>query len=191
MSYVQQYLDEASRIITQLDIAMIERIVGLLSDLRTRRGRLFFLGLGGSAANCSHAASDFRKLTDIEAYTPTDNVAEFSARINDEGWINVFVDWLKASHLQAQDMLFILSVGGGNLEKNISPNLVAALKYAKTIGAQVVGIVGRSDGYTVQVADACIIVPTINCETITPHTETFQALIWHLLVTHPSLKLPR
>ncbi|MEI6180784.1 MAG: SIS domain-containing protein [Chloroflexales bacterium] len=188
MSYTQQHLAEASQIIEQLDLAAIEQMVKLLAALRERGGRLFFLGVGGSAANCSHAVNDFRKLVGIESYAPTDNVSELTARTNDEGWASVFLAWLKVSRLRADDMLFVLSVGGGSLEKNISPNLVTAMKYAKEIGAQVIGIVGRDGGYTAQVADACVIVPTVNPETITPHAEAFQAVIWHLLVSHPLLK---
>lgn len=189
MSYARQHLNEASQIIAQLDIAAIDRMVELLANLRARGGRLFFLGVGGSAANCSHAVNDFRKIAQIEAYAPTDNVSELTARTNDEGWASVFVEWLRISHLRSQDMLFIFSVGGGNLEKNVSPNLVAALKYAKEEAeAQVIGIVGRDGGYTAQVADACVIVPTVNPETVTPHAEAFQAVIWHLLVSHPALK---
>lgn len=189
MDYSQQYLAEASRIVAQLDTAAIERMADLLADLRTRGGRLFFLGVGGSAANCSHAVNDFRKLVGIEAYAPTDNVSELTARTNDEGWSSVFVEWLKTSRLRATDMLFIFSVGGGSLEKNISPNLVEALKYAREVGAQVIGVVGRDGGYTAQAADACVIVPTVNAETVTPHTESFQAVVWHLLVSHPRLKI--
>jgi D-sedoheptulose 7-phosphate isomerase len=144
--------------------------------------------VGGGAGNCSHAVNDFRKIAGIESYAPTDNVSELTARTNDEGWGSVFVEWLKISHLQPRDMVFVFSVGGGNLEKNISPNLVAALQYAKQVGAQVVGVVGRDGGYTAQVADACVIVPTVNAATVTPHTEAFQAVIWHLLVSHPTLK---
>jgi D-sedoheptulose 7-phosphate isomerase len=188
VSYSQQHLREAAQIISQLDTDAIERVVSLLAELRARGGRLFFLGVGGSAANCSHAVNDFRKIAGIEAYAPTDNVSELTARTNDEGWASVFVEWLKVSHLNAKDMLFILSVGGGSLEKNISPNLVTALQYARQIGANVAGIVGRDGGYTAQVADACVIVPTVNTETITPHAESFQAVIWHLLVSHPQLK---
>ena len=188
MSYTRQHLDETARIVAALDAAAIERMAALLADLRARGGRLFFLGVGGSAANCSHAVNDFRKIAGIEAYTPVDNVSELTARTNDEGWESVFVTWLQGSRLQAQDMLFILSVGGGSLENNVSPNLVRALQYARQIGTAVVGIVGRDGGYTAQVADACVIVPTVNAETITPHTEAFQAVIWHLLVSHPSLK---
>lgn len=189
MNYAQQHLDEAQQIIAQMDIAAIEKMADCLVDLKSRGGRLFFLGVGGSAANCSHAVNDFRKIAGIEAYAPTDNVSELTARTNDEGWESVFVEWLKISRLQAKDMLFIFSVGGGNLEKNISPNLVTALKYAKDVGAQVLGVVGRDGGYTAQVADACVIVPTVNLETITPHSEAFQAVIWHLLVSHPNVKV--
>ena len=188
MSYVANYLTEASKIIDLLDAAAIDRMVGLLRALRERGGRLFFLGVGGSAANCSHAVNDFRKLAGIEAYAPTDNVSELTARTNDEGWASVFVEWLKVSHLRAEDMVFVLSVGGGSLEKNISPNLVTALQHAREVGASVGGIVGRDGGYTAQVADACVIVPTVDSKTVTPHTEAFQAVIWHLLVSHPALK---
>ena len=188
MSYARQHLDEAARIVAALDAEVIERMAALLADLRARGGRLFFLGVGGSAANCSHAVNDFRKIVGIEAYTPVDNVSELTARTNDEGWEGVFVAWLQGSRLQADDMLFVLSVGGGSLERNVSPNLVRALQYARQIGTPVVGIVGRDGGYTAQVADACVIVPTVNPETVTPHAEAFQAVVWHLLVSHPSLK---
>ncbi|MEI7643300.1 MAG: SIS domain-containing protein [Chloroflexales bacterium] len=188
MNYTQQHLAEAGKIIEQLDSAAIDRMVDLLAELRSRSGRLFLLGVGGSAANCSHAVNDFRKLVGIECYAPTDNVSELTARTNDEGWETVFVSWLKVSHLRPDDMIFVLSVGGGNLEKNISPNLVTALRYAKEIGAKVIGIVGRDGGYTAQVADACVIVPTVNPENVTPHSEAFQAVVWHLLVSHPTLK---
>jgi D-sedoheptulose 7-phosphate isomerase len=188
MTYTKQHLDEARRIIDELDVDAIERMVSLLADLRARGGRLFFLGVGGSAGNCSHAVNDFRKLCGFEAYAPTDNVSELTARTNDEGWDSIFTGWLRGSRLQADDMLFVLSVGGGSLEKNISPNLVRAIQYAQDVGAQVVGIVGRATGYTAQVADACVVVPTVNPEAITPHSEAFQAVIWHLLVSHPALK---
>ena len=187
-SYTEKHLAEASQIISQLDVGAIEQMVERLVSLRQRGGRLFFLGVGGSAANCSHAVNDFRKIAGIEAYAPTDNVSELTARTNDEGWASVFVEWLKVSHLNDRDMLFIFSVGGGNVEKNISPNLVLALQYAKQIGASVVGVVSRDGGYTAQVADACVIVPTVNPETVTPHAEAFQAIVWHLLVSHPALK---
>ena len=188
MTYSRRHLAEASEVISRIDADAIERMAGLLAALRARQGRLFFLGVGGSAGNCSHAVNDFRKIVGIEAYAPTDNVSELTARTNDEGWESVFVEWLKISRLSSRDMLFIFSVGGGNLEKNISANLVRALQYAKQVGAQIVGVVGRDGGYTAKVADACVIVPTVNPETITPHAEAFQAVIWHLLVSHPSLK---
>jgi D-sedoheptulose 7-phosphate isomerase len=189
MSYAKQHLDEAARVLARLDATAIERIADMLADLRARGGRLFFLGVGGSAANCSHAVNDFRKIAGIDAYTPVDNVAELTARTNDEGWETVFVEWLKVSRLCASDMLFILSVGGGSLDGNVSPNIVLALRYAKEIGAQVVGVVGRDGGYTAQVADAYVLVPTVNPDTITPHAEAFQAIVWHLLVSHPALKM--
>jgi D-sedoheptulose 7-phosphate isomerase len=188
MDYADQHLAESIEIIRSLDRAAIERTALLLADLRSRKGRLFLLGVGGSAANCSHAVNDFRKICGIEAYTPTDNVSELTARTNDEGWASVFVEWLKVSNLSPSDAVFVMSVGGGNLEKNVSPNLVEALKHASTVGAKVCGIVGRDGGYTAQVADACVIVPTVNTENVTPHTEAFQAVIWHLLVSHPKLK---
>lgn len=188
MNYSRQHLQEAVEIIKGLDDGAIERMAQLLADVKTERGRVFFLGVGGSAGNCSHAVNDFRKIVGIESYAPTDNVSELTARTNDEGWPTIFVEWLKTSHLGAKDALFILSVGGGNMEKNISPNLVEALKYAKHVGAKVTGIIGRDGGYTAKVADACVIIPTINPETITPHSESFQAVIWHLLVSHPTLK---
>ena len=188
MSYARQHLDEAAEILRKVDVDAIEKMADLLADIKREGGRIFFLGVGGSAGNCSHAVNDFRKIVGIESYAPTDNVSELTARTNDEGWATVFVEWLKISKLSARDAVFILSVGGGNLEKNISPNLVEALKYAKTVGARVTGVVGRDGGYTARVADACVIIPTVNPETITPHSEAFQAVIWHLLVSHPKLK---
>lgn len=188
MTYAKQHLGEAAEVIARLDTSAIEKMAGLLADLADRGGRLFFLGVGGSAANCSHAVNDFRKIAGIEAYTPVDNISELTARTNDEGWETVFVNWLKGSRLQPKDMIFVLSVGGGSLERNVSPNLVLALRFAKEIGAQIVGVVGRDGGYTAQVADACVVVPTVNPDTITPHTEAFQALVWHLLVSHPAIK---
>jgi len=188
MGYAQQHIDEAIAILRQLDVAAIERMADLLASVKQDGGRVFFLGVGGSAGNCSHAVNDFRKIVGIESYAPTDNVSELTARTNDEGWATVFVEWLKVSRLVPRDALFIFSVGGGNLEKNISPNLVTALQYAKSVGAKVAGVVGRDGGYTAKVADACVVVPTVNPETITPHSEAFQALVWHLLVSHPSLK---
>ena len=187
-TYTETHLLEAAQIIKKLDVSQIERMAGLLAELRQAGGRLFFLGVGGSAGNCSHAVNDFRKIVGIESYAPTDNVSELTARTNDEGWPTVFVEWLRISRLKSSDMLFIFSVGGGNLEKNISPNLVLALKHAKEVGAKVVGVVGRDGGYTAKVADACVIIPTVNSETVTPHAEAFQAVVWHLLVSHPKLK---
>jgi D-sedoheptulose 7-phosphate isomerase len=188
MSYAAQHLREATEIIQQMDVNAIEQMADLLVTVKTEGGRVFFLGVGGSAGNCSHAVNDFRKIVGIESYAPTDNVSELTARTNDEGWPSVFVEWLKVSKLQSKDALFIFSVGGGNLEKNISPNLVEAIKLAKSVGAKVTGVVGRDGGYTAQAAEACLIVPTVNPETITPHSEAFQAVIWHLLVSHPKLK---
>ncbi|MEI6807834.1 MAG: SIS domain-containing protein [bacterium] len=186
--FITRHLAETAQILQRLDAGAIHRVVKLLADLRARGGRLFLLGVGGSAANCSHAVNDFRKLVGIEAYAPTDNVSELTARANDEGWASIFVNWLKVSRLGTGDMVFVMSVGGGNLEKNVSPNLVEALKYAKEVGARVVGIVGRDGGHTARVADACVIVPVVNESAITPHTEAFQAVVWHLLVSHPDLK---
>lgn len=189
MSYAAQHMKEAVEIIQKMDLTAIERMADLLVTVKSDGGRIFFLGVGGSAGNCSHAVNDFRKIVGIESYAPTDNVSELTARTNDEGWASVFVEWLKVSKLKAKDALFVFSVGGGNLEKNISPNLVGAIKLAKSIGAKVVGVIGRDGGYTAQVADACLIVPTVNPETITPHSEAFQAVVWHLLVSHPKLKV--
>ena len=188
MSHTTEYLADAGRILEQLDAAAIERLVGRLAELRERGGRLFFLGVGGSAANAAHAVNDFRKIAQIESYAPTDNVSELTARTTDEGWESVFVQWLRGSHLSRRDMIFVLSVGGGDLEKNISPNLVRALEYARAVGATVCGIVGRNGGYTAQVADACVLVPTVNPATVTPHAEAFQAVLWHLMVSHPAIK---
>lgn len=189
MSYAQQHLNEAAEIIKKMDVTAVEKMADLLATVKAEGGRIFFLGVGGSAGNCSHAVNDFRKIVGIESYAPTDNVSELTARTNDEGWATVFVEWLKISKLVAKDALFILSVGGGNLEKNISPNLVEALKYAKSVGAKITGVVGRDGGYAAQVADACVIVPTVNADNITPHSEAFQAIVWHLLVSHPKLKV--
>jgi D-sedoheptulose 7-phosphate isomerase len=188
MSYTHKHLQEATEIIRRIDIEKIERLAERLAELRAQGGRLFFLGVGGSAGNCSHAVNDFRKIVGIESYAPTDNVSELTARTNDEGWDTVFSEWLKVSRLSPRDGVFVMSVGGGNLEKNISPNLVSALKHAKSVGAGVFGIVGRDGGYTATVADIAVIVPTVNAETVTPHTEAFQAVVWHLLVSHPALK---
>ena len=189
MTFAERYLQEARQIIDAIDVAKIERMVSILVQLRDAGGRLFFLGVGGSAGNCGHAVNDFRKIVGIESYAPTDNVSELTARTNDEGWETVFVEWLKTSRLKAIDALFIFSVGGGSLEKNVSTNLVRALLYAKEIGAKVLGVVGRDGGYTAKVGDAVLIIPTVNPEAVTPHSEAFQAVIWHLLVTHPLLKV--
>jgi len=188
MSYSSQYVAEARQILDQLDLEPIERMANLLAETREKGGRLFILGVGGGAGHASHAVNDFRKIANIESYTPTDNVSELTARINDDGWPSVFENWLKVSRLREDDLILVFSVGGGNLEKNVSPNLVAALKYAQNVGARITGIVGRDGGFTAQVADACVIIPTINSESVTPHTEAFQAVVWHLLVSHPILK---
>lgn len=188
MQYAQQHLDEAVEVIRRMDVGAIEKVADLLAGVKRDGGRIFFLGVGGSAGNCSHAVNDFRKIVGIESYAPTDNVSELTARTNDEGWGSVFVEWLKTSRLQPKDAVFVFSVGGGNLEKNVSPNLVLALQLAKSVGAKITGVVGRDGGYTAQVADCCVIVPTVNPETITPHSEAFQAVVWHLLVSHPKLK---
>jgi D-sedoheptulose 7-phosphate isomerase len=188
MTYTEQYLAEVIEIGQRLDISVVEKMAVQLADLRARGGRLFLLGVGGSAANCSHAVNDFRKIAGIEAYTPTDNVSELTARVNDDGWESLFVNWLKGSRLKNTDMVFILSVGGGDLERNISPNLVRALQYAKDVRSSICGIVGRNGGFTATVADVCVIVPTINPETVSPHAEAFQAVIWHLLISHPLLR---
>lgn len=189
MSYAQQHLNEAIEIAQKIDVGAIEKMADLLATVKAEGGRIFFLGVGGSAGNCSHAVNDFRKIVGIESYAPTDNVSELTARTNDEGWATIFVEWLKTSKLTTKDAIFIFSVGGGNLDKNISPNLVEALKYAKTIGAKITGVVGRDGGYTAKVANACVIVPTVNPDNITPHSEAFQAVVWHLLVSHPKLKV--
>ncbi len=187
-TYTLQHLNESKEIIQKLDLESIEEMVSILTNTKNCGGRLFFLGVGGSAGNCSHAVNDFRKIVGIESYAPTDNVSELTARTNDEGWSTIFVEWLKTSKLNANDCVFILSVGGGNLEKNISPNLVEALKLAKSVGSKIVGVVGRDGGYTAKVANACVVIPTVNPDNITPHSEAFQAVIWHLLVSHPKLK---
>jgi D-sedoheptulose 7-phosphate isomerase len=188
MSYSAQHLRETAEIIAQLDSDACEQCVRALRAVRDRGGRLFILGVGGSAANASHAVNDFRKIGGFEAYAPTDNVSELTARTNDEGWTSVFVEWLRGSRLRAEDGLLVFSVGGGSLEKNVSPNLVTALQFAKQVGARVIGIVGKDGGYTAQVADACVIVPVVNPGNITPHSEAFQAVLWHLFVSHPDLK---
>jgi D-sedoheptulose 7-phosphate isomerase len=188
MTYAERHLAEAASILARLDRQAIERMADVLARVRAQGGRLFFLGVGGSAANCSHAVNDFRKLAGFEAYSPTDNVSELTARTNDHGWDTVFVEWLRGSRLRPEDALFVLSVGGGSVEQGISANLVRALEYGREVGARIVGVVGRDGGFTARIADACVIVPTVNPETVTPHAEAFQAVVWHLLVTHPALK---
>ena len=189
MTFTEQFLNEAVETIRRIDAAVVERVAALLAACRERGGRLFILGVGGSAANASHAVNDFRKICGFEAYAPTDNVSELTARTNDEGWAGVFESWLRTSRLKPEDALLIFSVGGGNLEKQVSTNLIGAIQYAKVVGASVAGIVGRDGGYTAQSADACVVVPTVNPAHVTPHAEAFQAVIWHLLVTHPALKM--
>ena len=189
MSYSAQHLKETADIAAKINSADCEKCVTELRAVRERGGRLFILGVGGSAANASHAVNDFRKIAGLECYAPTDNVSELTARTNDEGWTSVFVEWLRGSRLNAKDALLIFSVGGGNMEKNISPNLVTALQLAKQVGARVIGIVGKDGGYTAKVADACVVVPTVNPGNVTPHSEAFQAVIWHLFVSHPDLKV--
>jgi len=188
MSFSEDYLAEVQQVAAHLDTRMIERLASLLAQVREQRGRLFILGVGGSAANASHAVNDFRKIVGLETYAPTDNVSELTARTNDEGWATIFESWLRTSRLKPEDGVLVLSVGGGNLEQNVSPNLVAALQYAKSVGSKIGGIVGRDGGYTAKVADACVVVPTVNPAHVTPHSEAFQAIVWHLLVSHPSLK---
>jgi len=189
MNYSAQHLQETSQIVSQLDPALCEKAVDLLVAVRERGGRLFILGVGGSAANASHAVNDFRKIAGLECYTPTDNVSELTARTNDEGWSTVFAEWLKGSRLNAKDALLIFSVGGGNVEKNISPNLVEALQLAKERGSAVLGVVGRDGGYTAKVADVAIVIPTVNRRNITAHAEVFQAVVWHLFISHPNIKI--
>lgn len=188
MNFTESFIAEATEILSELDVRAIEGIVDVLVKIREQHGRLFILGVGGSAANASHAVNDFRKIVGIETYAPTDNVSELTARTNDEGWASVFKEWLAGSHLGDRDAIMVFSVGGGNLEKNVSPNLVLALQFAKEVGAKIVGVVGRDGGYTAQVADACVVIPTVNSDHVTPHTESFHSIVLHLLVTHPRLK---
>lgn len=188
MTFSAEFLSEAKQIIDMLDTDAIERMAEVIARTRSSGGRLFILGSGGGAGHASHAVNDFRKIVGIEAYAPTDNVSELTARTNDEGWGSVFSEWLKVSKLSANDLLLVFSVGGGNAEKNISPNIVEGLKLAQQVGAPIIGVVGRDGGYTAQAATACVVVPTINSDHVTPHTEAFQAVVWHLLVTHPLLK---
>jgi D-sedoheptulose 7-phosphate isomerase len=189
MNFIKQYLQETKEIINSLNIYEINKIVNYIIKIKKKSGRIFFLGLGGSAANASHAVNDFRKLVGIECYTPTDNVSEFSARVNDDGWQSVFKEWLKVSKLDNKDLVFVLSVGGGNLKKNVSPNIVEALKYAKLKKSIICGIVGKNNGYTKKIADACLVIPVKNIKNLTPHTESFQTIIWHLIVSHPKVKV--
>ena len=191
MSFTQSYLEETQKVVAGLDVAAIDKMVDELARVRERGGRLFILGVGGSAGNASHAVNDFRKICGFEAYAPTDNVSELTARTNDEGWPTVLSEWLKGSRVNGLDALLIFSVGGGNVEKNVSPNLVSAIQLAKQVGASVLGIVGRDGGYTAKEADACVIVPTVNPEHVTPHSEAFQGVVWHLFVSHPKLKVNR
>jgi D-sedoheptulose 7-phosphate isomerase len=188
MNYISKYLNETKKILNNIEKNNIYKIVDYLKKLKKKKGRIFFLGVGGSAANCSHAVNDFRKICKIECYTPTDNVAEITARTNDEGWDVVFVNWLKISNLKEHDILFIFSVGGGNIKKNISINLIEAIKYGKSKKCKIIGIVGKKNGYTAKNSDVCLIIPEVSSENITPHAEEFQSIIWHLLVSHPHLK---
>jgi len=189
VNFTETFIAEAIEILNKLEVAAIEKLADVLAQTREQGGRLFILGVGGSAANASHAVNDFRKIVGIETYAPTDNVSELTARTNDDGWASVFKGWLEGSHLNAKDAVLVFSVGGGNLEKNVSPNLVLALQFAKQVGAKIIGVVGRDGGYTAQVADACVIIPIVHAEHVTPHTEAFQSVVHHLLVTHPRLKV--
>lgn len=189
--YINSYFDEVKLIAEKIDKASVQRMIEVLDEVRKNKGRLFILGVGGGAGHASHAVNDFRKLACIEAYTPVDNVAELTARVNDDGWHTIFSNWLIGSNLNSKDAVMIFSVGGGNLEKNVSPNIVEALKYSKQVGAKILGIVGRDGGYTKQVADACVVVPVVNAESVTPHTEAFQAVVWHLIVSHPKFQLQK
>jgi D-sedoheptulose 7-phosphate isomerase len=188
MSYVAQYIQEAKEILNLVDQAAVERTADLLFELRERSGRLFLLGVGGGAGHASHAVCDFRKIAQIEAYSPSDNVSELTARVNDEGWDTCYANWLRGCRITAKDMVFVFSVGGGDVAKNISANIVQALQLARQAGATICGVVGRNGGYTAQVAHSCVIVPVVNPSNVTPHTESFQSMIWHLLVSHPKLK---
>ena len=189
MNYSKRHLTEAIEIINKIDTDEVEKVADLIAIVKEKKGRIFFIGVGGSAGNCSHAVNDFRKIVGIEAYAPTDNVSELTARANDEGWSTIFSEWFKISKLNQNDCVFVFSVGGGNLEKNISPNIVRGLEYAKECNSKITGVIGRDGGYTSKVSDACVIIPTVNNENITPHSEAFQAVIWHLLVSQPKLKV--
>ena len=188
MSYTEDYVREAIKILNQLDVDSVERVAGHVAEVRLQNGRIFFIGVGGGAGHASHATCDFRKIAGIESYCPSDNASELTARVNDEGWDTVYVNWLRGSRLSNRDMVFVFSVGGGDLERNISANLVRALEYSKEVGSRICGVVGRDGGFAAKVADACIIVPVVNPATITPHTEGFQAVLWHLIVSHPAIK---
>lgn len=189
MSYTEQYLSEVKQIVDRINPDDIEKVIQILVTVKNTGGRLFFIGVGGSAGNASHAVNDFRKIAGFEAYTPVDNVSELMARTNDEGWETIFSEWLRGSHLNKNDAVVVFSVGGGNLAKHISPNIVRALAYAYAQDAWIIGIVGRDGGYTAQVADACVIIPTVNPENVTPHAEAFQGVLWHLIVTNPRLQI--
>ena len=186
--YVDLYMKEVIEITNKIDKVQIDNMIKILSDVSDKKGRIFFIGVGGGAGNATHAVNDFRKIANIESYTPTDNVSELTARINDDGWESAYSKWLQVSNLNEKDVLFIFSVGGGNLQKNISANIVESIKLAEKKKAKVIGVVGRDGGYTAEISDACVIIPTVNSETVTPHTEAFQAVIWHLIVSHPKLK---
>jgi|TARA_B100001964_G_scaffold156831_1_gene172279 D-sedoheptulose 7-phosphate isomerase len=188
MKFVEQYLEEAKQIIDSLNRNEITKMVTIINEVRSKDGRMFILGVGGGAGHASHAVNDFRKICGIEAYTPADNVSELTARVNDDGWDTAYVNWLKISKLNKEDMVLVFSVGGGNFEKNVSVNILRSLEFGKQVGAKICGVVGRDGGFTAQVADACVVIPSINVDTVTPHTESFQALIWHLLVSHPDLQ---
>jgi D-sedoheptulose 7-phosphate isomerase len=189
MNFTQTHLEETIQITQRLDSDKIEEMIDLFVEIKNNNGRLFILGVGGSAANASHAVNDFRKLAGIEAYAPTDNVAELTARTNDEGWQTVFSSWLKVSKIKKNDCVLILSVGGGDRERNVSANLIEAIDHAKSVDARVVGIIGRDGGYTGKNSDICLIIPTISTDSVTPHAESFQTIIWHLMVSHPKLKI--
>lgn len=188
MNYSQQHLEETSLVVQRIDSAAVERLVEAIVSVKKARGRVFFLGVGGSAGNASHAVNDFRKIAMIEAYSPSDNVSELTARTNDEGWETTFVEWLKMSKLSEHDALFVLSVGGGDLARNVSPNIVKAVQFGKSVNAKILGVVGRDGGYTASVGDAVVLVPTVNPSNITPHAESMQGVIWHLIVSHPRIK---
>ena len=187
MEYAKRYFEEVRAIAKTIDLVLIEKMVQIILKVKEQKGRLFFIGVGGSAANCTHAVNDFRKIGGIECYTPNDNVAELTARTNDEGWDTVYAPWLECSQLSNKDAVFVFSVGGGSKEKNVSVNLIHALDFTKKVGAQILGVTGRDGGYTGKLADACLVIPTQSPDTITPHAEAWQAVIWHMLVTDPRI----